>query len=107
MRQQKKTTLKQIVSQNIRSFRLESGLTQQQLADEAGFQVSYIARLEGTDQNLSLDVLERIAHALDREISELVSQKNVALTSKKTMAMFEQAINLLRVVQSRIRPMDD
>ena len=69
----KKPSLAEIVSRNIRKARLEAGMTQKELADKAGFKVSYIARLETKPQNLSLGVLERLGNALN--ITEIILLK--------------------------------
>ena len=97
-----KTVLKDIVSRNIRTFRIEVGLTQQQIADRAGFKVSYVARLENNSQNMSLDVLERIADALKRPVVDLVSGENQVAASKKHLDTFSEAMRLLQVFESSL-----
>ncbi|MGD8213713.1 helix-turn-helix domain-containing protein [Aestuariimicrobium sp. Y1814] len=49
----------------IRDARKQRGLTQQQLADELSTSQSAITRIESGGQNLSLDMINRIADALD------------------------------------------
>jgi transcriptional regulator with XRE-family HTH domain len=71
----KKPSLAEIVSRNIRKARLEAGMTQKELADKAGFKVSYVARLETKPQNLSLGVLERLALALNLSPSALFADQ--------------------------------
>jgi len=69
----KKPSLAETVSRNIRKARLEAGMTQKELADKAGFKVSYVARLETRPQNLSLGVLERISNVFNIMPSSLLS----------------------------------
>ena len=97
-----KSSLKEIVSQNIRAFRIEAGLTQQEVADRAGFKVSYVARLESGPQNISLEVLERIANGLKCEVSQLIGGENLVGTSKKLFETFTEAIRLLKIFESKI-----
>ena len=49
----------------IRDARKQRGLTQQQLASELGTSQSAIHRIESGGQNLSLEMINRIAHALE------------------------------------------
>ena len=49
----------------IRDARKQRGLTQQQLATELGTSQSAIHRIESGGQNLSLEMINRIAHALE------------------------------------------
>lgn len=48
--------------------RLESGLTQKELAEKIGTKQSAISRLEKGDYNPSLSFLHRLAEALDTKI---------------------------------------
>lgn len=52
----------------IRDARKHRGLTQTQLAEKLGTSQSAIHRIESGNQNLSLDMINRIASALDQEI---------------------------------------
>ena len=86
----KKPSLAETVSRNIRKARLEVGLTQKELADKAGFKVSYIARLETKPQNLSLGVIERLAKALAlAEGSFLRADKEFSPRSTDTKLHYE------------------
>ena len=46
-------------------YRAQNGLTQEQLAKRVGTSYSQISRIESGRQKTSLDMLQRIAHALD------------------------------------------
>ena len=52
----------------IRDARKQRGLTQQQLATELGTSQSAVHRIESGGQNVSLDMINRIAQALERPI---------------------------------------
>lgn len=56
--------------QAVRQKRLELGLTQEQLAHEAGLNRSYITEVERGRRNLALVNVARLVHALDMTIPE-------------------------------------
>ena len=62
-----------IVGRNVRRFRQGRGLTQEQLAFEAGLDLTYIGGIERGRRNPSLMVMARVAGALRVELAELVS----------------------------------
>jgi XRE family transcriptional regulator, master regulator for biofilm formation len=58
---------------NVSSLRLRMGLTQAQLASKAKTQQSYISKIEtGEMNNVGLDILERLAAALEVPINTLL-----------------------------------
>jgi transcriptional regulator with XRE-family HTH domain len=56
----------------IKELRAEQGITQQGLADKIGFDRSYIGFLERGERNPSLEVIIKIAKALDKNPNELL-----------------------------------
>ncbi len=63
------------LAENIRRIRLQKQITQPDLAKKAGVSKGYIHTLEaGVMKNPSLDVLGKIATALDTTIAELIGQ---------------------------------
>lgn len=56
---------KAVVGGNVRRLRIERGLTQEQLAFEAGIDLTYEGGIERGKRNPSLMVLVRISEALD------------------------------------------
>lgn len=61
-----------IVGANIRRLRKAKGLTQEQLAHEAGMAMRYVAGVERAEENPSLRFLVKMAEALDVEPGELL-----------------------------------
>ena len=61
-----------IIRKNVRKFRLEKNLTQQELADMTELSREYICDIENEKRNkhLTIAVLGRIAEALNVEISK-------------------------------------
>jgi transcriptional regulator with XRE-family HTH domain len=64
------TNIKQLVALNIKQYRLKCGLTQAKLAEKANASTQYIAMIELGRKFPSLEMLERLAAAL--EIDNLV-----------------------------------
>ncbi len=60
-----------LLGRHIRSLRQARGLTQQQLGERADLNYKYLGAVERGEQNPSLLVLERIAAALEVEMSDL------------------------------------
>ena len=55
----------------VRRFRKEKGLSQEQLAFKADLHRTYIGMIERAEKNITLINIEKIANALEVEISQL------------------------------------
>lgn len=56
------------LGQRIAEIRKERGLSQQEVADASGIKRPHVARVEGGKFNVGIDVLAKIARALECEI---------------------------------------
>lgn len=56
----------------VRAARLEIGLSQEALADEAGIDRSYMGGIERGEHNLALINIKKIATALNQTVAELM-----------------------------------
>lgn len=63
------------VAHNVKRLRLERGVSQEGLAELAGFHRTYLSQLERCATNISVDGLERLANTLGVDITELLKQK--------------------------------
>ncbi|MGT2444773.1 helix-turn-helix domain-containing protein [Ensifer adhaerens] len=61
------------IAWNLRAIRTARNITQENLAVDAGVDRTTISGLERGDFNASMDVIERIADALDVDVSALVA----------------------------------
>jgi len=61
-------------AQALRQLRQEKGLSQEELADRAGLHRTYISQIERGIKSPSLRSLERIARALDVQLSTLIKK---------------------------------
>ena len=68
----------EIVRANIKKFRLEQKLTQQDLADISGVSRQYICDIENKNRNkhITIAILGRVAGALDINIIEFFIKEN-------------------------------
>jgi transcriptional regulator with XRE-family HTH domain len=64
--------LRAIFAANMRRLRNAKGLSQEALAHEAGVNRSYLARIEAGRPYVGLDIIGRLAEALEVEPAELV-----------------------------------
>jgi len=62
---------KAIIGCNVRRLRLVKGLTQEQLAVDSDIDLTYAGAIERGKRNPSLEVLVRIAAALDADLLDL------------------------------------
>jgi transcriptional regulator with XRE-family HTH domain len=63
---------RKILGANIRHLRKVKGLSQEQLADDAGIHRTYIGAVERGERNVSLDNIVAIARGLKVRASELL-----------------------------------
>lgn len=63
--------LRRIVAKNLKRLRQERGLSQEELADRADLNRNYIGMIERSENAATVDVIERLADALDSEPEEL------------------------------------
>ena len=63
-----------VVGSNVRRLRIERKLTQEQLAHEAGIDLTYVGGIERGRRNPSVKVLGQIADALSVHPRELLAE---------------------------------
>jgi transcriptional regulator with XRE-family HTH domain len=68
--------LKQIVARNVRKLRNERGLTQEELSELAGINRNYTGMIEREQRSPTVDVLEKLAKALQVEPAMLLQAGN-------------------------------
>lgn len=61
-----------IFGQNVRRYRKELGLSQEKLADKCGLHRTYIGSIECFQRNVSLENIQKIAEALNKEPYQLL-----------------------------------
>ena len=57
---------------NLRKVREAQGLSQEKLAEQAGFHRTFVSQVEREKNNISIDNIQKLAEALDVDILELL-----------------------------------
>ncbi|NJL01487.1 MAG: helix-turn-helix transcriptional regulator [Spirulinaceae cyanobacterium SM2_1_0] len=68
------TNARELFAKRLRQIRLYKGLSQEALADLAGLHRTYVGSVERGERNVSIDNMERLAKALEVDISELLRE---------------------------------
>ncbi|MEK1931961.1 MAG: helix-turn-helix transcriptional regulator [Pararhizobium sp.] len=66
--------IREVFARNLKAMREASGLSQEELAHRAGIDRTYVSSLERCVYNASIDVVDRLARALDSEAAELLKR---------------------------------
>ena len=67
---------RKILADNIKRYRLNLGLSQEEFADLTGFHRTYIGSVERCERNVTLSTLETFAIVLKVSIPEILTQRN-------------------------------
>ncbi|WP_299950621.1 helix-turn-helix transcriptional regulator [Hyphomonas sp. BRH_c22] len=65
--------IREVFAQNLKKFRRAKGLSQEELAHLAGIDRTYVSLLERRIYSVTIDILARLAEALDIEPDELLA----------------------------------
>lgn len=94
------------VSKNVKLIRQTQDLSQKELADRSGLTVRYISRLENSPQNITLDVVERLAKGLNCDPSDILGKEQVNSQinerSKEAKQRIDEAMKILKEIKSKI-----
>lgn len=66
-------SLRLVLARNIRLLRIDAGMSQERLADEAGLDRTFVGTLERGLRNISIDNIELIAKAIGTPAGELLN----------------------------------
>ena len=83
---------RQSIVQKLTQARLEKGLSQEQLAKRIGTQRSNICRIEKGTQNLSLDLMLKIAEALDKDVSVMLEERSSTMERVYSLRLYDETL---------------
>ena len=83
---------RQSIVQKLTQARLEKGLSQEQLAKRIGTQRSNICRIEKGTQNLSLDLMLKIAEALDKDVSVMLEERSSTMEKEYSLRLYDETL---------------
>lgn len=86
-------TITNVVGQRIRAWRINRGMTQEELAEKAELHPTYIGQAERGEKNLTLVSLEKILSALSVSFSEFFAYMEAAKNEPTTAARCYELIN--------------
>ncbi len=72
---QPSSQLTQILADNLREYRREHGLSQEDFADLCGLHRTYVGSVERGERNVTLSTLEVFATVLKRPVPELLAKR--------------------------------
>lgn len=95
-----------IIGQRVRNYRTEKGLSQEKLAEISSCHPTYIGQVERGEKNATLEIIDRIASALNIPLSRLFEKigedsydsmplKCYELVASKSKAEQEQLYKIL------------
>lgn len=67
-----KSPILEVFGRNVRRYRIDRGLSQEQLAEKAGLHRTYIGMIERAEKNITLCNMDKISTALSVSLSDLV-----------------------------------
>ena len=68
--------LRDILSQNIKNYRKEKGLSQEDLAFKCNLHRTYMGSIERCERNVTLSTLDILARTLDTTVPKLLTRKD-------------------------------
>ena len=74
------------------SARLELGISQQELARMIGTQKSNICRMESGAQNITLDMLLKIAKALNKDVAVILRERRRTTVEKYSLRLYDEEL---------------
>lgn len=66
--------IREVLARNLRLYRQARGLSQEELAHRAGVDRTYISALERCIYGVTIDILDRLAVALEAEAADLLQR---------------------------------
>lgn len=68
-------SLRTTLAENIKAFRIEKGLSQEEFAELCGLHRTYIGSIERQERNVTLSTLEVFSFALGTSVPELLTKQ--------------------------------
>lgn len=78
--------------ENLGEFRKAAGLTQEELAAQAGISSTHIEEIERGERNLSLGTLHKVAKALGIDVAKLVSFAETEVIDFECMELIRRIV---------------
>ena len=83
---------RQNIVRKLTQARLEKGMSQSQLAKRIGTQRSNICRIEKGTQNLTLDLMIKIADALDKDVTVMLEERGNPMDKIYSLRLYDETL---------------
>lgn len=90
----------QMLAENLRKIRKEKGLSQEALADLAKIDRTHVGNIENCRNSPGLDILSRLADALEIDVKDFFSTDDLLSVAKKPLDRLNAIIPYIRRYQS-------
>lgn len=91
---------------SVRGWRNQLGISQEKLAERANLHRTYVSDVERGSRNVSLENIERLAHALDISVSALFPESSLLNGQAETISNGASKANLVDVLLVEDNPDD-
>lgn len=95
------------IANRIKEYRIAKKLTQEQLAEKIGFDVSYLGRIErGKSANIQISTLEKIIDALNEDYTTFFSFENANnkyVSIVHDLSLLENREEVLEIIEKIIK----
>jgi transcriptional regulator with XRE-family HTH domain len=82
------------IAENVRIRRLLHNWSQEDLAQEAGLDRSFVGDIERAERNISIKTLEKLAIAFDVEPVDLAAEMDATTLGERIIAMVRENVSL-------------
>lgn len=79
-----------IISNNIKYYRLERKWTQEELAEKLGTTATYVSRLENAKKNIRVDYINHIANTFNITPKELFIERLLIVNAKRKRSCYKK-----------------
>ena len=90
-------TLRQILAENVKSRRLKTGESQEAFAERAKLHRNYPGRIERCESNVTIEVIDKIAKALNTTVCALLGGDEIPRKRQKITTILAQNVKKLRI----------
>lgn len=88
--------VKRVIGKRVAQLRREKGLSQAQLAETMGVAIESISRIERSERNMSIDMLENLCDALQISVKDFFEIKTPSRTETPMERDIAKVVALLR-----------
>lgn len=95
----RKIDVKKTFGETVKKLRNHLGISQEDLAERADLHRTYISDVERGSRNLSLENIERLAHALEVSVATLFAARDITQQDKEAKKVWSDACNDILFVE--------